>query len=470
MQSFLKKFWPFLLLAVLSFAIHFAGLSHPSQVVFDEVHFGKFVTAYFTGEYYFDIHPPLGKLLIAGFAKLNGFNSVFDFEHIGKEASDNLFFTLRFLPAFFGSLFVLIFSWFAWLLVKSKKAALVAGLLILLDNAFLVQSKFILVDIFLVFFEILTLCFFLLSQRQKRFDLKWWIFGILTGISFGLTASIKWTGLAVIGIIGAVLIAKIFSQKFNRAIIQKEQSFSVLSRLKESAAAFAIISISGFLIYLIPFAIHFNLLNKSGPGDAFMSKPFQEELQFGMASGGKNLSFFEKFKELNKIMYTANAGITGEHPYGSKWFQWPFNQKPIYYWNLENPTISGQIGKIYFSGNPILWWLAGLSVLAIIVLSFFKKYRRNLEPIFFILIVGYFANLLPFILVDRVAFMYHYLPAVCFAIMILSILLAKFWPEKKAILLAILFLVLVGFISLMPFSYGIPISQEAAKIQESIVQ
>ena len=133
-------------------------------------------------------------------------------------------------------------------------------------------------------------------------------------------------------------------------------------------------------------------------------------------------------------------------------------------------TMFNDLVYSYLKTNLAVPFLRQFLVLAIIVLSFFKKYRRNLEPIFFILIVGYFANLLPFILVDRVAFMYHYLPAVCFAIMILSILLAKFWPEKKAILLAILFLVLVGFISLMPFSYGIPISQEAAKIQESIVQ
>ena len=45
-------------------------------------------------------------------------------------------------------LFVLVFAWLAYLISRSKKVALIAGVLILLDNSFLVQSHFILVDIF----------------------------------------------------------------------------------------------------------------------------------------------------------------------------------------------------------------------------------------------------------------------------------------------------------------------------------
>ena len=43
------------------------------QVVFDEYHFGKFVNGYITGEYFFDIHPPLGKLLLCLVAWMGGY-------------------------------------------------------------------------------------------------------------------------------------------------------------------------------------------------------------------------------------------------------------------------------------------------------------------------------------------------------------------------------------------------------------
>ncbi len=483
MKSFLKISWPFILLAVLSFTIHFAFLSYPSQVVFDEVHFGKFVAAYFTGQYYFDIHPPLGKLLIAAFVKLTGVNPIFDFSQIGEQAAPNLFFAMRFLPAFFGSLFVLLFSWLAYLISRSKKAAIIAGFLILLDNAFLVQSKFILVDIFLIFFEVLTLCFFFLYQRQKRFGLKWFAFLILAALSFGLTISAKWTGLATIGIIGVILLVKIFSRKLADYLNPDADWLSFGIRFSEGLIGFVIFMIIGFSVYIVPFAIHLKLLPHSGPGDAFMSANWQQELKYGRDNVYQPLSFPQKFLELNKVMLKANAGITAEHPYGSRWYSWPLGHKPVYYWTEKTPA-SGKTANIYFAGNPFLWWLMLVSIVSTAILILSKKGRHGLASIFhsaseynkrelpnenasdmgsnnfwhgvYILFIAYFANLLPFILIKRVSFLYHYLPSAIFGIMLTALFLSGIYRKKTA--LAIIFIFLsAGFLVLAPLSYGWPI-------------
>src|SRR5687768_11902501 len=90
-------------LAVLSLGLRFVTLSHPNQVVFDEVHFGKFVTAYCcTGENIFDIHPPHAKLLIAGFGRLLGYHGGFSFQSIGQDYGAIPIAALRFLPALAG--------------------------------------------------------------------------------------------------------------------------------------------------------------------------------------------------------------------------------------------------------------------------------------------------------------------------------------------------------------------------------
>ncbi|MEK7163649.1 MAG: phospholipid carrier-dependent glycosyltransferase, partial [Patescibacteria group bacterium] len=104
-----NKSLSFILLGV-SLVTHFAFFGRPNQTVFDEVHFGKFISGYYTHEYYFDIHPPLGKLMIAGFAKIFKFSaeggsaSGGSFAQIGEQFSDNKYMALRFLPSLAGTL------------------------------------------------------------------------------------------------------------------------------------------------------------------------------------------------------------------------------------------------------------------------------------------------------------------------------------------------------------------------------
>ena len=90
--------WIILTLLVCSVVVHFTFFGHPNETVFDEVHFGKFISGYYSGEYYFDIHPPLGKLMIAGFAKLFDFQPEFSFTDIGDQFPNEKYMALRFLP------------------------------------------------------------------------------------------------------------------------------------------------------------------------------------------------------------------------------------------------------------------------------------------------------------------------------------------------------------------------------------
>lgn len=76
-----------LLLAV-AIATRIYRLAEPNHIVFDELHYGKYVSLYMKRTFFFDQHPPLGKQLIAGIAYLAGYSGNFTFSRIGGEYSN----------------------------------------------------------------------------------------------------------------------------------------------------------------------------------------------------------------------------------------------------------------------------------------------------------------------------------------------------------------------------------------------
>jgi len=233
---------------------------------------------------------------------------------------------------------------------------------------------------------------------------------------------------------------------------------------------FLVIFLVGLAVYIIPFYIHFKLLPNSGPGDAFMSRDFQTELKYGRENVDRPLSFGEKFIEINKTMLTANASITSEHPFGSRWYSWPTGYKPVYYWNQDQiDSLPTWKSKIYFSGNIFLWWLTIFCFIIVVLTTLFKKSRQQISPIFFILILAYLANLLPFILVKRVAFLYHYLLPAVFTILLTSFVLGYLLPKYKKTFIVIVLLIAFSFLIIAPLSYGWPMPPKLNALESRLM-
>lgn len=75
------------LLFIVALATRVHRLAEPNHIVFDELHYGKYVSLYMRRTFFFDQHPPLGKQLIAGAAWLAGYRGNFTFSRIGAEYS-----------------------------------------------------------------------------------------------------------------------------------------------------------------------------------------------------------------------------------------------------------------------------------------------------------------------------------------------------------------------------------------------
>ncbi|MDP3792542.1 MAG: phospholipid carrier-dependent glycosyltransferase [bacterium] len=446
----MHKKWYIIILLALGLLTRFIFFGHPNETVFDEVHFGKFISGYYTQEYFFDIHPPAGKLAIAGFAKLFNFKPGFAFTDIGNKYPDNQHLILRFLPSLAGALLPVVIYLLLIEMGINRLASFFGGLLIVFENALLTQSHYILLDSFLLLFGFSALLFYFKSQKPwAPSHIMRWCPWFLFGFFSGLALSIKWTGLGFLALPLLIEFVKIV----------KEKDFKKFLTILLPPVAIAL------LVYSVIFLAHLIILDKSGPGDAFMSQGFQKTLAGNQYANNPNIkesNLFQKFTELNFEMYKANQRLGAHHSYSSSWYSWPLMTRPIYYWVKDNQ-------RIYLIGNPIIWWASTVAVILLLLQIATSKWQKvkqfnlnNSPPTF--LMAGYMINLLPFIGVKRIMFLYHYFTAYIFAIMALVWLISQTKNSEK-IFRVLIVAAIASFIFFAPLSYGLELSPRAYELR-----
>ncbi|KAM3555217.1 hypothetical protein MY1884_005704 [Beauveria asiatica] len=266
-------------MTVLGFITRFWGISHPNEVVFDEVHFGKFASYYLERTYFFDVHPPFAKLLFAFMGWLVGYDGHFKFENIGDSYIDNKvpYVAFRALPAILGALTVSVTYLIMWESGYTVPACLIATILVLLDNAHIGQTRLILLDATLILAMACSLLCYIkfYKQRHEPFGRKWWKWLIFTGFALSCDMSTKYVGTFAFVAIGSAVIIDLWELL---DIKRAGGALSVPVYIKHFAARALGLIVMPFLFYLVWFQVHFAILSRSGPGDDFMTPDFQETL------------------------------------------------------------------------------------------------------------------------------------------------------------------------------------------------
>lgn len=193
----------------------------------------------------------------------------------------------------------------------------------------------------------------------------------------------------------------------------------------------------------------------------------------------KNPGFLGKFWELQKVMWTTNAGLVESHAWDSRPPSWPMLRRGINFWGKDHR-------QIYLIGNPIVWWS---STLAIVIYFIFKglsilrwqRGYRDYDSINFkrfdyeigTSVLGWAFHYFPFYLMQRQLFLHHYFPALYFAITALCQVYdfatnrigGIGLKERPAIgrggIAAFLAASIVAFTLYAPLSYGNPWTQDA---------
>lgn len=438
-------------------------------LVFDEAYFVPQVESYVVNRYFFDIHPPLAKAIM--YVGLQMFNpdasELLNPDELGNRVSNyttplNLE-GIRFFPRVFGSILPLVIFYLVLeiLTIKYKKenrqSLIIAGIISLMavfETTLIVESRFALPGQFLLVFVFSTLLFafkYLNADNNRKRK----VYFIFTSILFGLSLATKWLALALLPVLFIILFTKEYSLLKSAA----SKTRKLISKLFDLALLATTISIS---IYLGIFFWHFSMLKEYSPAAYEVAPEFISDLQNGTNTVSTTYKIYEWHRialEYNKKVPKLDFNKPDE--IGSLWVTWPIMARPIFYFWTTTSEI-GEYAFIYLVGNPANWILSLSGIVGMITIffvTFLKRFRKHLKLYHLLLILLFVSNYLPYALISRVMYLYHYLPALIIGFICFGIILDEIFGiigknrYKALIVLTIFVLISVTFWIYKPFAY-----------------
>ena len=165
-------------------------LGFPSRILWDEKYFPVMANKYLHGTYQFDLHPPLGKFIIA----------------IGISLFGNDAIGWRIMPLLFGLALLPLVGTLGYYCLRERVGALLLVTFFSVETIFIVNSRVGVMDIFLAF---LVLATFLVALRAES---SWQV--ILASVLLGLAIATKWAAFPVAVPVGYVLWRKGLFRQF----------------------------------------------------------------------------------------------------------------------------------------------------------------------------------------------------------------------------------------------------------------
>ncbi|KAJ5126222.1 uncharacterized protein N7443_009266 [Penicillium atrosanguineum] len=263
-----------ILLTALSLFTRLYRIGRSNIVTWDEAHFGKFGSHYLKREFYFDVHPPLGKMLVGLSGYLAGYNGSFEFKSGEKYPEDVNYTFMRAFNALFGVVCVPLAYYTARDLNFRRATVWLISLMVLFENSYATISRFILLDSMLLCFTFTTtLCWARFHRLQNAsFSLEWYAWLCLTGLSIGCVCSVKWVGFFCTAIVGLYTVEDLWNKFGDIKMPQTVLAKHLFARVGG-------LIVIPLLVYMFSFYLHFLVLENSGPGDAQMSSLFQANLR-----------------------------------------------------------------------------------------------------------------------------------------------------------------------------------------------
>ena len=336
---------------------------YTNSTYFDEIYYARTALENLEGIYPYEIsHPPLGKLIVSiGIA-------LFGMTPFGWRFSGTLIGVLM-LPVMY-ALLKRMFS--------SVRICACATAIFAFDFMHFTQTRIATIDSYSVFFILLMYLFMYMYITDGRRRCL-----ALSGLFFGIGAACKWTcfyagaGLALIWLIHWI------------------RNFELKAFLKNCAFCVVFFVIVPAMIYYMSYYPYGRALGLDGVGMYFSS------------------DYAKLVLDNQEFMFSYHSGVHSEHPYSSRWWQWVIDERPIlYYLKYFDDGTRSSFGAFL---NPVLCW-AGLIAMALCAV-FAVKRRDKLSQF---IVIGYLAQLLPWVFITRTTFEYHYFPSSVFLVLAIA--------------------------------------------------
>ena len=353
--------------------------TYENSSYFDEIYHARTAYEHILGlEPYENTHPPLGKHIIALGIRMFGLNP----------------FGWRFMGTLFGVLMLPVLYHLCKQLLGKTWLCSLGTLLFAFDFMHFTQTRIATIDTYSVFFLLLMydamVCF--LYKDIVKDSMKSLLIPLgLSGVFMGLGVASKWTAAY-----GAAGLAVLFFGKLIaswRSEAKGHRSTAPVMRRCVQLCGWCCL-----LFVAIPFGIYFC---------AFLP----------MTTLPHNADrMMWAFGNYQSTMFNYHSKLVAEHDFASTWYEWPLVSRPIWYFGGE--SADGSYSTISSMGNPLLWW-SFLPAAVFAVRQWFKERELACG----VALVGFLSVYLPWVLVPRLTFIYHYFTAVPF---LLVALLAAF--------------------------------------------
>ena len=355
------------------------GQTHISNMYFDEVYFVRTAVEHIKNLNPYEItHPPLGKEIIAASILIVGESPL----------------GWRIIGAVCGVIMLLVMYVFIKNMFGKTAVAACGTLLLGFDFMRYVQTRIATIDTYAVLFILLAFFFmyrYITTDADATFR-KSLLPLALSGLFFGISFAVKWIGFYAGAGLLILYIIRLY-QLWDHYNSTGKTGFGIylIKTLLYSMLFFVVIPVIIYYITYIPYGT----------------------LRGMTVSGGMlwNPDYFRLVWQNQEAMltYHSKTVLGAEHPFSSFWWQWIFNIKPILYVAGVSGDLRASFGAF---GNPVIWWGGIPAVLVMAVRVFTHRDGRAL-----FILIGYLTQLLPWIAVSRIVFVYHYFPSTLFIVL-----------------------------------------------------